>query len=290
MWYDTVYALPVDEERANASPADVPAEWKVMGKLPKPLGYGVSVTHRESVICVGGSDSRQHSFDVFRLTVIDGNLETTPMPSLPSRLANSCGAVVESVLYVAGGIASPEATEPVSAVYALDLERTGAEWHRIQSSPGPARMLGIASNFGGEFWLIGGTDLVPGADGKPVRRYLRDAWRYSPQRGWRRAADLPRPCVAAPSPAPDGRFGPLILSGDDGLQLETPPLEHRGFPQSVLSLSEDGSRWLEVGEFAAAQVTAPVVRWKSSWLILSGEVRPGIRSPAVWQLSFPPQK
>jgi N-acetylneuraminate epimerase len=56
VWSDTVFAL--------SRPG---GEWRVAGKLPRPLGYGVSVTHRDGVVCVGGSDSERHHADAFRL-------------------------------------------------------------------------------------------------------------------------------------------------------------------------------------------------------------------------------
>src|SRR4051794_34706734 len=54
VWYDTVYVL----EQPGG-------EWKVGGRLPRPLGYGVSVTHGGAVICVGGSDAERHYAEVF---------------------------------------------------------------------------------------------------------------------------------------------------------------------------------------------------------------------------------
>src|SRR5262245_38835917 len=56
VWYDTVYVL----ERPNGT-------WEVAGKLPRALGYGVSVTHGDGVVCAGGSDRDRHYSDVFRL-------------------------------------------------------------------------------------------------------------------------------------------------------------------------------------------------------------------------------
>ncbi len=45
VWYDTVFVLEKPD-----------GQWKVAGKLPRPLGYGVSATWRDRVVCVGGSD------------------------------------------------------------------------------------------------------------------------------------------------------------------------------------------------------------------------------------------
>lgn len=55
-WYDSVFVL------GKAS-----AEWHAGFKLPRPLGYGVSVTMQDGLICIGGSDSTHHFTEVFRL-------------------------------------------------------------------------------------------------------------------------------------------------------------------------------------------------------------------------------
>jgi N-acetylneuraminate epimerase len=86
-WYDTVYAL------------DAPnGKWTIAGKLPRPLGYGVSVSHRGGVICVGGSDAERHYADVFQLEMKSGQLVTSKLPSLPITVANACGALVGNTL------------------------------------------------------------------------------------------------------------------------------------------------------------------------------------------------
>ena len=87
--------------------------------------------------------------------------------------------------------------------------------------------------------------LKPGPDGKPVREYLRDAWRYTPGQGWKRLADLPRAAAAAPSPAPlvaGSRL--LVISGDDGKNVSfKPETAHPGFPRDVLAYDVQRDAW-----------------------------------------------
>ena len=87
-WYDTVFVLE--------SPT---ANWKVAGRRPRPLGYGVSVTYNNGLICAGGSDHDRHYADVFRLEWSNGKLKTMPLPSLPAPIANCSGAMVGDVVY-----------------------------------------------------------------------------------------------------------------------------------------------------------------------------------------------
>jgi len=83
IWYDAAFVL----DRTNGA-------WSKPFKLPRAIGYGVSVTTPDGVLCAGGSDSTQHYLDVFLLRWCAGKLETKPLPPLPKPLANSCGALV----------------------------------------------------------------------------------------------------------------------------------------------------------------------------------------------------
>jgi N-acetylneuraminic acid mutarotase len=269
-WYDTVYAL------------DTPTgSWHIASRLPHPLAYGVSVTHRDSVLCVGGSDATRHYPTAFRLTWESGHLTTTDLPPLPKPLANACGALLGDTLYVAGGQDTPDATTTSRAVYTIDLASPNPRWHEIQPLPA-GRMLATAAAFDGALYVLGGVDLHPGADGKPQRRYLTDACRYDPARGWSRIADRPHPVTAAPSPAPTDATGIYILGHDDGSQLTTPPDHHPGFNNTIIHYNPRANRWTTAGHVPAPRVTTPCVRWHDSWTIPTGEARPGVRSPEIW--------
>jgi N-acetylneuraminate epimerase len=274
-WSDAAFAL----ERPDGN-------WKVAGRLPRPTAYGVSATHRDGVVCAGGGDAERNFADAFRLEWEAGRLAVAPLPDLPGPLANACGALVGDTLYVAGGQERPDSREALAAAWAIDLAATQPSWRAIDPIPGPGRILATAAAFDGAFWVIGGASLVPGEGGKVDRRYLRDAYRHNPRRGWERVADLPQPVAAAPSPAPSGAWGLALLGGDDGAQVGSPPQQHRGFLKGILRYDLKSGGWVESGEAPAPRVTAPVARWGESWVIPSGEARPGIRSPEVW--SFAP--
>lgn len=270
VWHDSVFVL----EKPNG-------KWIVAGKLLRPLGYGVSVTHGNSVVCVGGSDAERHYADAFRLEWSGGKLVTTDLPPLPKPLANTCGAIVGDTLYVAGGQEKPDGAATSKAVYRIDLTAARLKWEEIEPCPGGGRMLAVAAGFEGAFWFMSGADLVAGAGGKAERKYLADAYRYTPGKGWKRLADLPRPIAAAPSPAPTDESGFYILGGDDGSQVSVGPDKHRGFNRNVLRYDLKTEQWVETAEVASPRVTVPCVAWEKSWVIPSGEARPGVRSPDV---------
>lgn len=284
-WYDSAFVL----EKADG-------QWKKADRLRRPLGYGVSVTADDSVLCFGGSDAKQHYQESFRLKWSKGKLSTEVLPALPQRCANACGAVVGRTVYVAGGIETPTATEAMHTFWSLDLDAQKPIWRELEPWPGPARMLSVAGALGDSFYLFSGAALKAGPDGKPVREFLRDAYCFSPSKGWKRLADLPRSATAAASPAPlvsfseDQQF--LIVSGDDGLNVTFQPLEkHPGFPRTCLFYAPVQDRWIEGADpLEISRATVPAVLWNELVVIPSGEVRPRVRTPEVIGLKLPAAK
>ncbi|HEX4129070.1 MAG TPA: hypothetical protein VHZ24_03435 [Pirellulales bacterium] len=275
-WYDDVWLLD-----------DPAGSWQQVARLPRPNAYGVSASFYDGVICAGGGDAQQHFTEVFRLAWRDGRLQIDPLPPLPQPCAFASGALVGNVMYIAGGFDRPEATRCLRTLWALDLTQPAASWRQLDACPGPERMLAVAGSDDDSFYLFSGTRLSAGADGKPVREYLRDAWRFRPSDGWRRLADMPRSAVAAPSPAArDAKGRLLIVSGDDGANVGfKPETAHPGFPRDVLAYDPVADRWSALGAAPFSRATAPTALWRGMTVVVSGEARPGYRSPEVWGLS-----
>jgi N-acetylneuraminate epimerase len=269
-WSDRVFVL----ERPDG-------KWQVAGSLPRQLAYGVSLPFRNGVMCVGGADGERHHAEVFHLAWRDGKLTCADLPPLPRPLAYACGAVVGKTLYVVGGQESPDAKSASTAAFAINFGVEKAKWKAIPACPGGGRMLATAAAFDGALWVVGGVSLAE-VKGAVQRRYLKDAYRFDPDKGWKRIADLPSPLAAAPSPAPADEGGFLLLGGDDGSQVAVEPAKHRGFRKTILRYDAKSDRWAEAGEVPAPRVTVPTVLWKGAWVIPSGEMRPGVRSPEVW--------
>jgi N-acetylneuraminic acid mutarotase len=196
--------------------------------------------------------------------------------------------MIGSTIYVAGGIERPTATSAMKTFWALDLAQPGAAWRALEPCPGPARMLAVAGAQDGAFFFFSGTALSPGPEGKPVRQYLRDAWRFAPGEGWKQLAGLPRAAVAAPSPAATfGADSLLVFTGDDGANVTFQPIEkHPGFPRDVLAYDVRADRWAIVGAAPICRATVPTVVWGKALVIPNGEVRPRLRTPEVWALEI----
>jgi SSS family transporter len=272
-WYDRIYTLESPQGR-----------WQPCAtRLPRPLAYGISLNWREGMICLGGSDAAGHYAEAWLIKTLDGKLVLAPLPSLPAPLANSCGAILGERLYVAGGLAQPTNTSTLKLFWRLDLSRPRREWawEELEPWPGPPRMLAVAGAQDGSFFLFSGTDLEADAAGKARRVYLKDAYRFTPGKGWRAIAPLPRPVVGAPGPAAAlGQTHLAIFGGDDGSRAHLPPNpNHPGFLTDVLLYHTLTDTWALAGHTPAPRVTTPLVPWQGGFVVPSGEVRPGLRSP-----------
>lgn len=280
VWHDDIYAL-IDQK------------WRVVGMLPKPMAYGISFTTPKGVLCAGGSDAQRHLTDVFLMRFVAGRIEFERLPDLPVPIANACGVRTGSIVSIAGGTESPTSTHASSGFYSLDLAAEKPQWTKLPDVPGPGRMLSIAATDEKSIFIFSGASLAPGADGKPVRSYLRDAWQFDiAQSVWQRRADLPFATVAAPSPAAVTQAGKIvILGGDDGSHVGfQPPEQHPGFSKTAMIYDPLVDQWTSEIPLNISRVTVPLAETDNGFVLASGEVRPGVRSPEVWRLKINEQE
>lgn len=277
VWHDSIFVLEQPE-----------GEWKSGFKLARPLGYGISVSADDGVLCFGGSDATRHYAEGFRLTWRNEQIHSTPLPSLPKPCANACGALVGRRIYIAGGIETPTSTTALHTFWSLDLDAAEPRWQELPAWPGPGRMLAVAGAMEDAFYLFSGVSLTAGSDGKAQRSYLRDAYRYNRERGWEKLADLPRATVAAPSPASSIQGKLHIFSGDDGANVTfTPVINHPGFPRDTLIYDPKRDVWSTQEGLPFSRATVPAMEWRSQVIIPNGEARPRLRTPEVWALPLP---
>ncbi len=275
VFHDTVYVLTVPE-----------GEWRVAGRLPRALGYGISVTTPGGVACIGGRDSHGHYADAFLLSWDGSEPRIRPLAALPVPLAYAGGALLANRVLICGGSHDPRERSASNRLFALDLSHPSSTWEELEPCPGAPRILPVAAVQAGSFYVAGGCALGL-SEGRTVRLYLRDTWRYSPGSGWKRVADLPHSIAAAPSPAPAiGQSHFLLLGGDDGSGIEVGSLDrHAGFSREILAYHIITDTWMSLGNSPAPRVAAPVVEWKGLSVIPGGELRPGPPSREVWALT-----
>ena len=123
-------------------------------------------------------------------------------------------------------------------------------------------------------------------DGKP--QFLDDCWQYIPRTGqWREKASLPQ-AITAGTAIKYGQSGVLVLSGDDGAlfdQTDALRDDHPGFRKVTYGYHTVTDAWTSMGSSPANQVTTKAVAFDEAIFLPSGEIRPRVRSPAVWKIS-----
>ena len=279
VWHDAVFALSL---------VDPNAKWRTVGKLPRPLGYGttISLPQADGIICVGGNDAGRVFDDVFQLTFPDGELKVDMLPSLPTPLVYSSCADFGSKLIVVAGQTGQGLETATNTVYSLDYLSEDAAWKKEPPFPGSARAFAslVKAQEGGAsaLYLIGGRRI----NGAGEIEFLRDVYRLDSHQKWKRVADLPKPNAAGTAAFVNGKI--YVVAGADGsLFKKSDELrdDHPGFPKTIFSYDPMKDEWSEAGEMPANQVTTEAVPWKSGFLLPSGEVRPRVRTRKVWLVS-----
>ncbi|WP_437200781.1 hypothetical protein [Planctomicrobium sp. SH664] len=257
-------------------------------RLPFALGYSVVGSHHNRLIVAGGEtplpngNGTRCCQETFSLEVSGDGVRIDVLPSLPIPLSNACGVVLDGALYLVGGIRSPLAIAAEKGLYRLDLSAPSSRWEVLPPIPGAGRMLSVSAASKGNLYVFGGVSLSTDSTGKPVRTPLRDCYRFNGNHGWTRLTDLPRAVTAAPSPAAAVNEDIIIWGGDDGTQMHQHPSLHSGFSTRTLVYSTARNHWTSGGEIPSPRVTVPNVEWQGRWYVVSGERRPGVRSPEVW--------
>ncbi|MEA3461766.1 MAG: sodium:solute symporter, partial [Bacteroidota bacterium] len=292
-WHDVIYILHKDgTDRFSWSTSSV--------KLPSPLAYGVSVSTEKGVVCVGGNNQNHCFSEVIRLrySIENRDVELDTLPSLPVAMAHMGGCLVGEDLYIAGGqqsMADPEATK---RFFKLDLskEGTGAfRWEALKSWPGPSRAFPVMTVQGdGEtdcIYLFSGRDFGPGKE----TCALSDGFKYNPLlKEWSCLTcdnDLQFPVMAG-NAISAGNQHIVFPNGDDGT-LYTDLDEHPGFTTDGIIYNTITGAVQEAGGFpVSGALTAPLVEWDGEFYLISGEIRPGVRTPDILRGRFmdKPQK
>lgn len=293
-WYDSIFVL-----ESKAAPA-----WKELKlKLPRPLAYGVSFSVDGKLICAGGETGPVRGAlkrtepvnvaDVFAIEFTEDEFRIQSLPALPHPVKDACGKSIGDKLFHFGGVETAKSSAASNQLWIMDLKSASPHWQEAEPFPVQGRIQAVAAAHADSFYLFSGIALVPDTSGNPVRQmpYLRDGWEYTPAaepaRGrWRRLQDMPSERAAAPGPAwPVGPDQLAIIGGADSERHKLPQKDHSGWSRNVLIYDFKSNSWETlvnaIPRQDSARVTAPTVNWGDEYMVISGEIAPGRRSPTV---------
>lgn len=282
--------------------------------LSKPIAYGLSISTREGLICLGGENDKATSDEVFVLAWSKENRELNQrtLPSLPIPLANLSGDVLEQQLYVAGS--DPESGKKIFA--RLDLNKLEAGWVELAPWPGSPRThaVGVFQNNGETdcFYLFKGRFKHHSQN---TTTFLSDTWMYNPKQDqWDAVASSGTGnfSLAAGTGVSIGANHIVLLGGDPGtiynqieitnarLELEQDASQslsldqrdslmkhHPGFSTAIWAYHTITNSWTKLGDIPSpAPVTTQAVKWKNEIILPSGEIAPCVRTDKVQVLTI----
>jgi SSS family solute:Na+ symporter len=277
-WHDDIFILEKNSK-----------EWLTGFKLDRPIAYGVSVSTKYGIVCIGGNDVNQTYDNVFLLKWDSKNkkIEKTNLPSLPLPCSNTAAAIIGDVVYVAGGQQTTNLSSAMKNFWSLDLskisEPNNLNWKQLPVWPGERRAFNLtaAQHNGKEYcvYVIGGRYQEKAEDANWVAH--NDIYEFSPSKSvWKKCADLPYP-VHAVCGMDVGQSHILIFG--TALKSQTADANSVGcFNRDVLAYHTITDTVIKVGQMPLSQVTTTAVKWNGDIIIPSGEICPKVRTPQIY--------
>ena len=268
-------------------------------QMPYPVGYGVSATTPDGVLYFGGSTDESGARAVTRLTAPNGKLRTETLPALPFALQNGVAAYDKDTVYLGGGKQDGVLSKKF---YTYDI-KTGT-LTSLPDFPGEAREQSVAEFLGGRFFVFSGGANVAYTDG----------YAYDPKaQTWTSVAGpnvngTPVSLLGARAVRLNademlvvGGFNREIydwaVSNLNTLQGEekdafrahyfTMPPEDYHWNREILVYSAKADAWRSVGQLPfPAPCGEALVMTKGALYSISGEIKPGVRSPRLYRGLF----
>lgn len=308
IWHDDVWVMA---EAKNGG-----YEWVPQQPLPRPMAHGATASTPHGMVCIGGDDGK-NVFD--SVTLLSWNpatrrLDVHPLPSLPHPMCFGGAAAIDSAVYVVCGQHGTDRLTAAATAYRLDLrdfEPSAAatstlplKWERLPDVPGGPRTVPVVIARTGSttprLCVMSGRRPDP-AHGDTAIEMLRDAYEFDPtaweasgkktgaMAAWKRLADMPAARMAGTA-LPLSPSHLIVLSGDDGrLFNQTNALKdaHPGFPKACLVYDASADTWSIAGDAPTCQLATTIVPWDGGWVMVSGEIRPRVRTPNAWLITSP---
>ena len=282
-----------------------PNTWQTGFALDKPLAYGASASTPAGIVCAGGEDGTQVFADAFLLAWDPAakKLAQAPLPPLPAPSTAGGAAVVDNHVYVLAGQEGLGLDSATNRIWRLPVDAIGtpaARWEPLPTVPGGPRAFAIVAaqhdGFTDCLYVIGGRRQKAGTTDLAGIEPLADCYEFSPARhavdpatGWRRRANAPVPLMAGTAAA-FGQSHLVVLAAADAESLAQVAADpefakrHPGFPRQAWAYHTITDTWTTAGETPAAPVTTPAVAFDGGVAIVSGELKPRVRTREAWQV------
>jgi SSS family solute:Na+ symporter len=249
-------------------------------ELNNPLAFGAAASFEEGLLCIGGRDNEQSYAEVFLLKWDPTNrkIEKKVYPNLPEPRSYSAAAIIDGVVYVAGGIDTRNSPQSSKNFWSLDLKLPDKQWEVLEEWPGPSRMLAVATvqhdGFYNILHLTSGLEISTAGNQSSVIKELNDGYRYNPIAEnisrWDIITDPPRPIFGAKGTGV-GQSHILFYGGYESERdffLNSLSPEINSFHSAILAYHTFTNTWVKMGELPNDISSAEVILGKEDILLL----------------------
>ena len=293
------------------------SQWKIsQKKLPIPLAYSASVSTDIGILCIGGNNETFTSDKVFLLAYNSStkDIDISEYPALPEPLAYTSAVVHEDFVYVVGGKNSKSSTNSFYRLSLIDKHK----WEKLANFPGLSRAVHCTAvqetSTNKKLFVIGGRNQVEGKKSHTLYNYLsydfkKQTWH---DEGELTIKDKSRVLMGS-SAETMGSMHIMVYGGSDEVlfnKLENISLQlsviqndtventlknkrdrilnnHPGFSKDILAYNTITKKWFVYESLKTnIPVTALAFKKNDDFIIVSGEVSPGIRTPNVQKIKI----
>ena len=275
-------------------------------KLPFSLAYSANCTTPKGVVVAGGETGSALSRDVHlvRWDTAAKKATVDRLPLLPLALTNAAIATDGRNVYLAGG---ETATEALDLFLCLDLQDTAAGWQALPALPQPvshAVLAVVPHQNSQQVFLLGGRKKNPSG----ISSLYATAFAFDVAKNvWQQKRSLPYALSAGTGIATSNN-SIWLFGGDKGetfhraetlisaiaqelnavkkeslnQQKITVQAGHPGFSNRMLHYDIAKDVWSQKDTIPfAVPVTTTAVHWNNQVLIVSGEIKAGVRTPSI---------
>lgn len=275
--------------------------------LPEPIAYPGAASTDKGVFYVGGDNEKGISSKAGLLTWNKSKQQVAykNLPDLPVSVTAPAVCALGNTVYVVCG---DQAQQSSNKFFCIDLATKQPEWKPLPEAP-LALANGMAVIQNNKLYLIGGrTKSSTGISQLHSTTFVFDLKKQN----WQKLADIfdgekSTPFTASAAFAWGKNY--IVLAGgdkgdvfhqietylsqiaktDDATQKEKLikdknelVMHHQGFSTDVLLYNIKLNQWTKMGNLpVAAQVTTSASVWEGNFMLSSGEIRPGVRSPRI---------
>ena len=145
-YYAGIYAARTDDTVLN---------WRLVGMLPEPAAYGVTVASGDSLIFIGGNNSKHGLNTAYsvHLNAEGDRVALRGIANLPCTIDNMSVAKDGDAVYVVGG---NHDGKPSASVLRMDLSSAGGTWSVVGDMPGSPRVQPVSAAYNNKVYVWGG--------------------------------------------------------------------------------------------------------------------------------------